>query len=271
VSRPRALHAASRKKQEEGRVATPLRRYGAGSRPISARGPHRRARRARARAKVGRFCGFFAAWLEKAPGEQPADHATPPLGVSARARAAGRGDGGSRRPAWPGRDLGGPGDRPDGFARVDDWPLDDADWGAAHGGIARSYRRGRNAFDRADADPSTENLHELRKRVKDLWYHERLLKGAWPSVIGTQADEAHALSDLLGDDHDLAVLAERLWSEPSTDDTEAILELIEQRRGELLARIRPLARRVYAEKPKRFAGRLERYMRSAETADAVLG
>jgi len=56
-----------------------------------------------------------------------------------------------------------------------------------------------------------------------------------------------------------------------TDDTEAILGLIEQRRAELLARIRPLARRLYAEKPKRFAGRLERYMRSTETADPVLG
>jgi CHAD domain-containing protein len=155
--------------------------------------------------------------------------------------------------------------------RVDDWPLDDAGWPAARAGIERAYRRGRAAFARADAAPTTENLHEFRKRVKDLWYQERLLKPAWPAVLGAQADEAHALSDLLGDDHDLAVLAERPGDEAPTQDTDAIRELIDRRRAELLAHIRTLGRRVYAEKPKRFAGRLKIYMRSAEVADPVPG
>jgi CHAD domain-containing protein len=155
--------------------------------------------------------------------------------------------------------------------RVDDWPLDDAGWSVARKGIARAYRRGRKAFASADADPTTENLHEWRKRVKDLWYHQRLLKPAWPAVLGAQADEAHTLSDLLGDDHDLAVLADRLRDDPPTEDTEEVLELLERRRAELLAQVRALGRRVYAEKPKQFARRLKRYLRAAETADPVAG
>jgi CHAD domain-containing protein len=155
-------------------------------------------------------------------------------------------------------------------SRVDDWPLDRAGWPDARKGIARAYRRGRKAFGKADAEPSTENLHEWRKRVKDLWYHERLLKGAWPAVLGAQAAAAHELSDLLGDEHDLAVLAERLRDDPPTEDAEEFLELIEQRRGELLAQARALGRRVYAEKPKPFARRLKRYLRSAEATDPVL-
>jgi CHAD domain-containing protein len=153
--------------------------------------------------------------------------------------------------------------------RVDDWPLDGAGWPDARKGIATAYRRGRKAFATADADPSTENLHEWRKRVKDLWYHERLLKPAWPAVLGAQADEAHALSDILGDDHDLAVLGERLRDDPPTEDADEILDLIEQRRGELVARARALGRRVYAEKPKSFARRLKRYLRAAEATDPV--
>ena len=51
-------------------------------------------------------------------------------------------------------------------------------------------------------------MHEWRKRVKDLWYHCLLLQDAWKPVMSALADEAHELSDRLGDDHDLAVLLE---------------------------------------------------------------
>ncbi|MFL5909308.1 MAG: CHAD domain-containing protein [Gaiellaceae bacterium] len=156
-------------------------------------------------------------------------------------------------------------------ARVDDWPLDGASWSTARDGIATAYKRGRKAFATADGDPSAENLHELRKRVKDLWYQERLLRPAWPAVLGAQADEAHALADLLGDDHDLAVLAERLGEDPPTAATGAVIELIDERRHELLAQVRALGRRVYAEKPKAFARRLRRYMRAAEAPEPAQG
>jgi CHAD domain-containing protein len=154
-------------------------------------------------------------------------------------------------------------------ARVEDWPLDGASWSAAREGIGRAYRRGRKAYALADAEPTTDNLHEWRKRVKDLWYHQRLLKPAWPEVLGAQADEAHTLSDLLGDDHDLAVLAERLEDDPPTDDTGAVLELIEERRAVLLAQIRALGRRVYAEKPKAFTRRIAHYVRAARSPEPV--
>ena len=45
------------------------------------------------------------------------------------------------------------------------------------------------------SDPTDENLHECRKRSKDLWYHLRLVRRGWPEVIETTADEAHELSD----------------------------------------------------------------------------
>jgi hypothetical protein len=50
-------------------------------------------------------------------------------------------------------------------------------------------------------------LHEWRKRAKDLWYHHRLLKDAWPGPVKAFADEADQLGKLLGDDHDLATLS----------------------------------------------------------------
>ena len=54
--------------------------------------------------------------------------------------------------------------------------------------------------------PSAEHMHEWRKRTKDVWHHLQLLEESWQPVIGAVADEAHELSDRLGDEHDLTVL-----------------------------------------------------------------
>jgi CHAD domain-containing protein len=88
--------------------------------------------------------------------------------------------------------------------RVEEWPLDDANWKTVLAAIGRAYARGRDAFAVARATPEPELLHAWRKRAKDLWYHQRLLALTWPALLGAQAEEAHALTELLGDDHDRA-------------------------------------------------------------------
>jgi CHAD domain-containing protein len=153
-------------------------------------------------------------------------------------------------------------------ARVEQWPLEGADWDAPLEGAARGYARGRSAFDSAREEPTTERLHEWRKRAKDLWYHERLLQEAWPAVLDAHGEEAHVLSELLGDDHDLAVLRGRLEqgielpAGPAVD-LDTLQRLIDERRGELQEQAERLGRRLYAEKPKAFTRRLGRYLRAA--------
>jgi CHAD domain-containing protein len=149
------------------------------------------------------------------------------------------------------------------LGRIDDWPLH-CEWSTIASGISRAYRRGRSAFVEADVDPTTELLHDWRKRVKDLWYHQRLLVDAWPEVLGVQSEEAHRLSELLGDDHDLGVLGERVTGDRDT----AVLELVGEARAELLRDARRLARRVYAETGDAFATRIAAYLRCAEAEAA---
>jgi CHAD domain-containing protein len=138
----------------------------------------------------------------------------------------------------------------------DEWPLRDIDPDALAEALKRTYARGREAFEQADRKPTTTHLHESRKRVKDLWYQQRLLEDTWPGVMKAQAKEAKALSKLLGEDHDLAVLSEHV-------DDPQLHRLIEERRAELLAAARDLGRRVYAERPKAFARRARRYVELA--------
>src|ERR1700733_10637342 len=71
-------------------------------------------------------------------------------------------------------------------------------------------RRGRQAFTRARGTREMEDLHAWRKRVKDLWYHERLLASTCGPTVRGHAKDLDRLSELLGDDHDLAVLRQEL-------------------------------------------------------------
>jgi CHAD domain-containing protein len=154
-------------------------------------------------------------------------------------------------------------------ARIDDWPLEDAGWATIAAGMERAYRAGRHAFAAASADPTVERLHDWRKRVKDLWYHERLIEPAWPDVLAAQAESAHRLSEILGDDHDLAVLAGLVSSAPVPLDPAPLLELVGERRVELLAAARHLGSLIYAERPKAFRRRIRRVLQAARAAEAV--
>jgi CHAD domain-containing protein len=147
-------------------------------------------------------------------------------------------------------------------AQLPAWPLDGCDRATLSAGAVRAYARGRAAMEAAAHDPSDERLHEWRKRVKDLWYHQRLLRDAWSAPLQAAADESHRLSDLLGDDHDLAVLSERLAGSPPSAavDMATIVTLIGTRRAELRDRALQLGRRVYAETPKAYGRRLARYL-----------
>ena len=90
--------------------------------------------------------------------------------------------------------------------RVAGWRLDDDGFAAVEQGLARTYRRARKALRASYRSPTPEHFHEWRKRLKYHWYHLRLLRQLWPAPMKGLAVEAKQLADLLGDDHDLAVL-----------------------------------------------------------------
>lgn len=148
--------------------------------------------------------------------------------------------------------------------RVDDWELVRGGWKAIEAGLLRSYTRGRKAFARARGERSMENLHAWRKRVKDLWYQERLLAPICGPGVRGQAKDAHRLADLLGDDHDLALLRQELAPKetPAPVDLHAVVKLIDHRRGELQTEAIALGERVYADSPKAFRRRMRRSWRA---------
>jgi CHAD domain-containing protein len=147
--------------------------------------------------------------------------------------------------------------------RVESWTIHHDGFAAVRQGLRRIYKQNRRSFANAFDQPSVENFHEWRKQVKALWYQIRLLKPIWPIMMEGFADALEALGDCLSHDHDLAILRqsvlEPLAKSGDRRNLEVLVALIDQRRGELQVEARRLGERLYVEKPRAFAGRLEVY------------
>lgn len=149
-----------------------------------------------------------------------------------------------------------------GIAAIPGWPLGPGSWKLVEPGLLRSYRQARREWKRTRSRPSAASVHEWRKRVKDLWYQLRIVRDAWPSTIGEMADEAHRLAELLGDHHDLALLADDLQARAEIGDRGAPIAAIEHRQAELLDAALELGARLFAERPKAFRVRMRAYWRA---------
>jgi hypothetical protein len=130
----------------------------------------------------------------------------------------------------------------DALDAVHGWQFDDG-VGVLAAGLRATYRRGRRAF----LDP--DDLHEWRKWTQHLWHQTQLLAPAAPELLDPQAEAFHELAELLGDEHDLAVL-----TEAAADDR--VTALARVRREALTTEALELGARLYVEKPKAFAARM---------------
>ncbi|MEA2151069.1 MAG: hypothetical protein QOD69_2899 [Solirubrobacteraceae bacterium] len=154
--------------------------------------------------------------------------------------------------------------------RTAGWTLDDDGFGALAPGLGRIYRRGRKRVRAAAQEPTDERLHEARKRVKDLWHATQILRPAAPKRLKKLSKRAHGLADLLGDDHDLAVLRAYADRHPQcfADESsrQALLTILDRRRQALQRKAFKLGDELYEQSPKRFVSAIERGWR--KRADA---
>jgi CHAD domain-containing protein len=147
-------------------------------------------------------------------------------------------------------------------ARTAQWTFAADDFAAVKPGLRRIYRRGRKQMRAARKESGAEQLHDCRKRVKDLWHAAQLLRPAHPKRMKRLSRDAHALADLLGDHHDLSVLREYVEVHPQlfadTAARDALLAVLDRRSDALRDRALKRGRRIYKRSPKRFVAAVER-------------
>jgi hypothetical protein len=150
-------------------------------------------------------------------------------------------------------------------SRSDDWQVGRRGWSVIGAGLKRTYSSARDALKRARVSRTDEDLHEWRKQTKYFWHELQMIEPIWPGPLGKLVDESHKLADLLGDDHDLAVLRIRALEArqafPTKASHDAFLALIGRCRMGLQEKAIDLGERLYDEKPAAFTTRLSKYWR----------
>jgi hypothetical protein len=191
--------------------------------------------------------------------------------------------------------------------RVADWRLSGpAGIEALEPGIERIYLQGRRRYRRAAGGKGDRGraMHEWRKRVKDLRYAAEMLdrrdpagerklpsrhrakrrkqaaKRARAQLLRKLARRADKLGEALGEEHDLAVLAERIRTQDARRSAlgergqvrlgrrnrKAMLKLIARRRRKLRTRTLRDGARLYRRRPRRFVRRVRRAFERASVS-----
>src|SRR5260370_23614963 len=136
------------------------------------------------------------------------------------------------------------------------WPLKTDGFAALEPGLKKTFRAGKKAFGQLKQNGSREKCHEWRKRVKDHWYHVRLLENLWSEVMKGYEQTLKELEDALGEDLNLAILRDHILSASGPQGegraVDQVVKAIDESRKELRERALAIGRRVYAEKTRQF-------------------
>jgi CHAD domain-containing protein len=148
---------------------------------------------------------------------------------------------------------------------------------AIDAGLKRIYRQGRRRRRRVARGKGgrMRAMHQWRKRVKDLRYAAEILERPVPAKKGSRSRQARAqakwihglavradqLGELLGEEHDLAVLGQWLRAEGKRAGVRRAMrrrleKLISARRAELRRRALRDGKRLYRRSPKKFLARV---------------
>jgi len=148
-------------------------------------------------------------------------------------------------------------------SRVFDWTLSGDSFKLIKKDLQGIYEKGQRYMYAVFSEAIKENVHEWRKRVKDLWYTMRILSNLWPEIMSPLIVLLAKLSDTLGDANDLFLLKERILANETkfkdNQHTRELINFIDKRIIDLLRDARSIGRKIYSENPKFFAGRMQNY------------
>lgn len=132
---------------------------------------------------------------------------------------------------------------------------------------ARTYRKARKAFRAcAGSGASGDVFHRLRRYAKYHAIHVHMLRDVWPGMFKAWAARLDELADLLGEEHDLTVLCERVeQASPAlpAPTVDALRSLARNAQADLRARALGVAGVPFAERPDALEARIAAYCLAA--------
>lgn len=131
-----------------------------------------------------------------------------------------------------------------------------------HEGLVVTYRRGRRIWRDLDDGAGDETLHEWRRHVARRRHLSELVPFAASSTAPSLRDDLGRLGDVLGEEHDLAVMSERVVDDAGLTageaDRTALLARFARRRKALRKEALELGEDLYGARTRAFERELER-------------
>ncbi|MBL9134340.1 MAG: CHAD domain-containing protein [Verrucomicrobiales bacterium] len=137
-------------------------------------------------------------------------------------------------------------------------------WETLEDGLMDTYRRARRRFRAAHTTDDEESFHRWRTAVKAFMYQLCLVRPIAPKRLGGCIKDLNRLQKSLGDEHDLAVLSERLANTKEAGkgvpklDSKPIRRLIASRQQRWRKKALKEGRRLFADRPKQFIRRIHK-------------
>lgn len=149
--------------------------------------------------------------------------------------------------------------------RVDDWKVHKIGSSTVRRGLKRIFQSGCDAFHAAEEQATIENLHECRKQAKYFDHQLQILKQVASGPINELRDRVDELTQLLGDDHDLAMLRREAAACKEADVADAngqLLKHIDEQRSELQRDFFRKARPIYRDEAESLLEHIKEWSQS---------
>jgi CHAD domain-containing protein len=143
---------------------------------------------------------------------------------------------------------------------ITSWRASRGSWKSLSHGLRSMHAKGRDALEKAAANKSDANLHELRKRAKDLLCCGEFLRKASPRARSLSAG-LKRLTELLGKHRDLAMMQHALTAERFVHDDSLCRQLVKlasREQASLCNRAWKVGLRIYAEPTGAVVSRVHR-------------
>jgi CHAD domain-containing protein len=158
-------------------------------------------------------------------------------------------------------------------AHVQHWRTSRADSACVVAALRRTYKKTRKAAAIAGQQRTDATLHEWRKQLKYLVYELQLLQPLRPKYLGRRLLMARRLAELLGIDHDLAVLRQKVSLKAARAipraELSAFVAMLDRRRLAAQMKSYTVGRRLFAQTPRRLVHRLRSRGALARTLTAA--
>jgi CHAD domain-containing protein len=139
-------------------------------------------------------------------------------------------------------------------------------------GLKRTYQSGRKAFARVRKRPTDERLHEWRKQVSYLSHQLEIVLPLGHKRFASSHKRSHRLAQCLGEDHDLALLNDKILqyakgpnAASQNDAVEALLDRLARQRRALQGKAYRLGRRLYSIRPRFIRAKIDKGLRHTKS------